>query len=125
MIDKLHNIFIAIVTLICVLGAVEYWSLLMGISKDGAMRFDAAPIHWRVAGVILCLLMPLTALGIWFQNGFGRLGWLFVTAIHILMYGFMSEHFGQRPLMLAASILILILIILFQILFQRRAKTTS
>lgn len=125
MLDRLHSIFIAIVTLTCVLGTLEYWSLLMGISQDGALRFDTAPTHWRVAGVILCLLLPLTALGVWFRNGFGRWGWLLVTAIHILMYGFMSEQFGTRPILLGVSILILLILICFQLLLYRRAKTTS
>lgn len=125
MIDRLYLIFIALVTLICILGTVDYWSLIMGISKGGAYRFDIAPTHWRVAGTVLCLLMPLTALGIWFQTGFGPWGWLLITIIHFFMYGVMDDYFGTRPILLGVNIVILFLFVCFQILFYRRDRSIS
>lgn len=120
--DRLYQVFLVLVTLTCILGAVNYWAQLMGISHGGALRFDIAPLHWQIAQVILALLLPLTALGIWFRNSFGLWGWILVAAIQFLMHGFLIDSYGQNQMHLAASAGIVVLFIIFKFSFYRREK---
>lgn len=116
----LHKVFIGVVTLTCILGAVHYWALLMGITQSGALRFDVAPTHWRIMGTALCLVLPLTALGVWFRNGFGVWGWSLITIVQIVMHGVLPHMFGDNLSFLAISSLIMFLFIVFDLMFYRR-----
>lgn len=120
--DRLYQVFLVFVTLTCILGTVNYWAQLMGISYDGALRFDIAPLHWKIVQVILALLLPLTALGIWFRNSFGLWGWVLVTAIQFTMHGLLTDRYGENQLHLTASAGIVVLFIIFRFAFYRREK---
>ncbi|WP_162651686.1 DUF6163 family protein [Lentilitoribacter sp. Alg239-R112] len=120
--DRLYQVFLVVVTLICILGAVNYWAQLMGISYGGALRFDIAPLHWKIVQVILALLLPLTALGIWFRNSFGLWGWVLVTAIQFIVHGLLKDSYGENEMHLAVSAGIVVLFLIFRFAFYRREK---
>lgn len=120
--DRLYQVFLVLVTLTCILGAVNYWAQLMGISHGGALRFDIAPLHWKIVQVILALLLPLTALGIWFRNSFGLWGWLLVTALQFMMHGILIDRYGENQMYLTVSASIVVLFLIFRFAFYRREK---
>lgn len=118
----LYNVFLSLVALACIAGTVKYWSMLMGISDGGALRFDLAPLHWRLTATTLALLLPLTALGVWFQTAFGLWGWLLVTFIQFMMHAILPNWFGTNTLHLIFSGSVVVLFALFQITFYLRDK---
>jgi hypothetical protein len=121
-IHLLYNVFLSIVALACVAGTVKYWAMLMGITDGGALRFDIAPLHWRLAATTLALLLPLTALGVWFQTAFGLWGWILVTFIQYLMHAVLPQWYGGDPFNLLFSGSVVILFLVFQTLFYLRER---
>lgn len=120
--DRLYQVFLVFVTLICIWGTVNYWAQLMGLSYGGALRFDIAPLHWKIVQIILALLLPLTALGIWFRNSFGLWGWVLVTALQFMMHGILIDSYGENQLHLMGSAGIVALYLVFRFAFYRREK---
>ncbi|MEP2978022.1 MAG: DUF6163 family protein [Lentilitoribacter sp.] len=121
-IHLLYNVFLSIVALACVAGTVKYWAMLMGITDGGTLRFDIAPLHWRLAATTLALLLPLTALGVWFQTAFGLWGWVLVTFIQYLMHAVLPNWFGADPLNLIFSGAVVVLFLVFQTIFYFKER---
>lgn len=121
-IHLLYNVFLSIVALACVAGTVKYWAMLMGITDGGALRFDIAPLHWRLAATTLALLLPLTALGVWFQTAFGLWGWVLVTFIQYLMHAVLPSWFGLDPLNLIFSGAVVVMFLVFQTIFYVKER---
>lgn len=121
-IHLLYNVFLSIVALACVAGTVKYWAMLMGITDAGAFRFDIAPLHWRLAATTLALLLPLTALGVWFQTAFGLWGWVLVTFIQYLMHAVLPGWFGVNSFNLIFSGAVVVLFLVFQTVFYIRER---
>lgn len=124
-IDRLYSVFLMAVALTCIAGTIKYWALLMGITDNGVLRFDIAPLHWRLAGPALAILLPLTALGIWFRTSFGWWGWLLITFMQYMMHAVLPDWFGVNALHLMLSGSIVILFALFQIMFYLREKNRA
>lgn len=118
--DRLYQAFLVLVTLVCIFGAVTYWAQLMGLSYNGTLRFDIAPLHWKIVQVIMALLLPLTALGIWFRNSFGLWGWVLVTIFQFMMHGPMIDRYGENQLHLIVSAGIIVLFLIFRFAFYKR-----
>lgn len=121
-IHLLYNVFLSLVALACVAGTVKYWAMLMGITDGGALRFDIAPLHWRLAATILALLLPLTALGVWFQTAFGLWGWVLITFIQYLMHAVLPNWFGPDPLNLIFTGAVVVLFLVFQTIFYVKER---
>lgn len=121
-IDRLYQFFFIVVAFSCLAGTVKYWAMLMGITEGGALRFDIAPLHWRLAGAILALLLPLTALGVWFKNPFGLWGWLLVTFIQYMMHAILPQWYGYNAMHLLYSGSVVLLFAAFQTAFYMREK---
>ena len=124
-IDRLYSLFLMVVALTCIAGTIKYWALMMGISDNGVLRFDIAPLQWRLAGSALAILLPLTALGIWFRTAFGWWGWLLITFMQYMMHAVLPHWFGMNTLHLITSGSIVILFILFQVMFYLRDKNRT
>lgn len=123
--DRLYQLFLVMVTLTCISAAVIYWAQLMGISHAGALRFDIAPLHWKIVQIIFALLLPLTALGIWFRNSFGLWGFVLATVMQFVMHGFWVNRFGENQLHLIITAGIIVLFLVFRFAFYKREKESQ
>lgn len=83
-----------LISLFLILFAVQYWASAIGISNNTA-RFDLMAQHWQLVTTILCVLLPVSALGLWTGSSWGVVIWLLAAITELIMYQGFPELFGE------------------------------
>lgn len=104
----MQMVFSRLVAIILIIFALQYWVQLTGISGDPMLRFDVMSEYWQVAGTTLAVVLPVAAVGLWSGYTWGAFVWLLAVAIELAMYGWFSDLFGSRPLVVAFHLLCLV-----------------
>ena len=81
----------------CLLFGVLYWIRLIGIYPGALWRFDLMPPHWQVVAVLLAVLFPFAAIGLWMLSSWGPVIWFIAAATEATMYLVFPELYGYRP----------------------------
>jgi Family of unknown function (DUF6163) len=116
--------FLRGVAIACLYYALEYWSMVIGYSGKGAMRFDLMNTPWKVAAASLSVLYPVAALGLWLTVSWGSVVWVLAAATEATMYLCWSEIFGTKDLRLISHLAIAVLYIAFRLVlwWQEKAR---
>jgi len=97
--DMLVLIFFRGTAFLFLLMSIQYWALMIGFN-DPAIRFDTMPNHWKIAGTVLCVLKPITALGLWGMYRWGIAIWFITISVEIFMHVLMPQEFGEKPVLM-------------------------
>jgi hypothetical protein len=118
--------FCRAVSVCCAAFGLLYWVRLIGLYEGALWRFDLMPLHWQVAAVVLSVLFPIAATGLWMTVSWGPVIWLAATATEIAMYGVFPELYGFRPALVAFHVAAVIIFIAFRVvLFLEHRKRSE
>jgi hypothetical protein len=110
----------------CAVFGLLYWVRLIGLYDGNLWRFDLMPLHWQVAAVVLSVLFPIAATGLWMTVSWGPVIWLAAAATEIAMYGVFPELYGFRPALVSFHVMAAIIFIAFRIvLFLEHRKRSE
>lgn len=114
--------FLRVVAAYCLLFGVLYWIRLIGVYDTTLWRFDLMPLHWQVASVMLAVLFPFAAIGLWMLSSWGPVIWFICAVTEVVMYAGFPDLFGSRPLIVAAHVAVALIYAAFRVLLhlQRR-----
>jgi hypothetical protein len=102
------------VAVYCLLFGLAYWVRLIGFYQGALWRFDLMPPHWQVAAVVLAVLFPFAASGLWMLASWGPVIWFICAAAETVMYAGFPELYGERFPILFAHGLVLLLFLAFR-----------
>jgi hypothetical protein len=88
--------FYRAVAAFCLMFGLLYWVRLVGYYKGDLWRFDLMPPHWQVAAVVLAVLYPLAASGLWMLASWGPVIWLICAASEVVMFLGFPHLYGHR-----------------------------
>jgi hypothetical protein len=112
----------------CLVIGIVYWIRLVGLYEGPLWRIDLMPVHWQIATVVLSVLFPFAGIGLWMMASWGPVIWFLSAAAEAVMYGVFPDHFGPRPIVLAAHGCVALLYLAFRaVLFfeKRRARARA
>ena len=101
---------------------IFYWVRLIGVFDGRAWRFDLMPVHWQVASVVLAVLFPFAASGLWMMASWGPVIWFLCAAIEIVMFVGFPDLFGPNPAVVAAHLAVAAVYAAFRVAFVMRAR---
>lgn len=114
LIDFLTIIFFRMVALFLLVFALQYWVQVLGLNNSANTRFDLMPEHWQIASVILCVILPIAAVGLWGRFSWGPIVWIMVIATEVVMYFSLPHLFGfNNPVLIFHLITIAIFAFFF------------
>ncbi|MEM9108115.1 MAG: DUF6163 family protein [Pseudomonadota bacterium] len=93
-VELAFDIFHRIVSILCLIAGLRYWSLLIGIGEGGAWRFDLLPVHWKIVAASLAVLWPVAGIGLWMIVSWGPVVWLVAAMTELVMHGIFPELYG-------------------------------
>ena len=114
--------FLRVIALFFVVFTIQTWMRAIGISGTGDLGFDTMPNYWRLAIAALCVLHPMTALGLWGLFAWGIAVWLISIVVELTMYLGFSILFGFDPLLAYFHIAGFVIFIIFQIALRISAN---
>jgi hypothetical protein len=106
----------------CLLFGVLYWVRLVGFYPGSLWRFDLMPVHWQLASVVLAVLFPFAAIGLWMLSSWGPVIWFICAAMEMTMYLGFPELYGFRPTIGLSHLGVILLYLAFRVViyFQSR-----
>jgi hypothetical protein len=107
--------FFRLVACCCLMFGLHYWIRLVGIYEGTLWRFDLMPVHWQVASVVLAVLFPFAASGLWMLATWGPVIWFVCAAGETAMHIGFPEMFGTRPGLIATHAGTLALFLAFRL----------
>lgn len=117
------RLFIRLVAIACLIAGLQYWGRLIGYSDGGLSRFDLVASHWQFASAALAVLLPVTAVGLWMQVSWGPVLWVVTAGAETLMHKCLPLWFGERPLLIMAHGVVLVVYLVFRgLLFLAHRK---
>ncbi|OLP59957.1 hypothetical protein BJF93_10215 [Xaviernesmea oryzae] len=118
--ETLFTIFLRLVALGCFWFGLNYWALLTGYSYGGIARFDLLPVPWRVVATTLAVAYPVAALGLWLLVSWGPVIWAVAATTEIVMYGFYTHIFGEKPIILLLHGVVALTFVFFRVVIAHR-----
>ena len=109
----------------CLLFGVLYWVRLVGIYPGELWRFDLMPIHWQVASVVLAVLFPFAAIGLWMLSSWGPVIWFICAATEATMYLGFPDLYGFKPTIGISHVGVIILYLAFRVVMWLQKRQTA
>ena len=110
-----YSVFLRILALLFIVFSVQAWMLAIGMSGDGDIRFDTMNTQWRLAIAALCVLHPVTALGLWGLFSWGVAVWLIDILVQLSMHLIFYQLFGINQLLVVFHIVSFAIFVIFQL----------
>jgi hypothetical protein len=106
----------------CLLFGVLYWVRLVGVYPGELWRFDLMPIHWQVASVVLAVLFPFAAIGLWMLSSWGPVIWFICAATEATMYLGFPDLYGFKPTIGISHLGVIVLYLAFRIVIYLQSR---
>lgn len=82
---------------LCFIGfAALYWLRVSGFYDGANWRYDTMSLQWKIASVLLSVLMPVAAVGLWSALSWGQVVWTMAVFTELMMYTWFPEYFGTN-----------------------------
>ncbi len=120
--EQAYGWFHRLVACSCLIFGLHYWVRLVGYYGGDLWRFDLMPVHWQVASVVLAVLFPFAASGLWMVAAWGPVIWLICAAGETAMHAGFPELFGERPGLIAVHAATLLLFVAFRVVLYLEAR---
>lgn len=108
--------FYRLISLFLIVFALFYWADAIGISSNTSARFDLMPEHWQLVTTILCVLMPVSALGLWAGSSWGVVVWLLAAITELIMYQGFPDLYGEHDFRVIFHVVCMVIFTTFIIL---------
>ncbi len=86
--------FLRLLAMFFIVFTFQIWMKAIGISGDPNVHFATMEPHWRSIIAALCVLHPLTALGLWGLFSWGVAVWLLNVLIQMSMHLLFANLYG-------------------------------
>ncbi|MCP4072412.1 MAG: hypothetical protein GY742_11825 [Hyphomicrobiales bacterium] len=110
-----YHVFLRLLALFFIIQTIQVWMKAIGISAIDQAGFDTMPSHWRLVIAALCVLHPVTALGLWGLFAWGIAVWLLAVLVQLAMHLPFASLFGASQLLVVFHATCLIIFIIFQL----------
>ncbi|EKF20265.1 DUF6163 family protein [Nitratireductor pacificus] len=120
-----YHWFHRLIALACLAMGIFYWVRLLGVYPGLLWRFDLMPIHWQVACLVLAVLYPFAAVGLWLLASWGPVIWFLCAGGEIAMFGPFAAYFGQRNGLLAFHVLVAAIYVAFRVTMHLRKRRAA
>ncbi|WP_048647659.1 DUF6163 family protein [Nitratireductor soli] len=120
--DGAYHWFNRLVALVCLAMGIVYWVRLLGLYPGLLWRFDLMPIHWQIASVVLAVLYPFAAVGLWLLASWGPVIWFLCAGSEVVMFGPLSGFFGEKNGLLAFHVLVAAIYVAFRVAIHLRKR---
>ena len=110
-----YTVFLRLLALFFLALTMQVWMQAIGIAPGSETGFDKMPFHWRLAISALCVLHPLTALGLWGLFSWGIAVWLINVLTQLSMYLLFATHYGFDQMAVIFHIICLAIFAIFQL----------
>ena len=117
---KAYDIYMRALALFFVIFTIQTWMKAIGISGDAG--FDTMPTHWRLAIAALCILHPVTALGLWGLFAWGIAVWLISIFVQLAMHLAFASLYGPDQILVIFHVTSFAIFIIFQIAMRISAN---
>ena len=120
LLDTIYMVFMRVVAVSCLVSALYYWGRLTGYTVGGNYRFDLLSAQWQLAIACLSVFFPVAALGLWMGAAWGVVIWCLAAGGEVVMYHFLSDMFGTRPLVILLYALVVLLYVALRLALALR-----
>ena len=117
-----YHTYLRLLAIFFIIFTIQTWMRAIGISAEGELGFDKMPTYWRIAIAALCVLHPMTALGLWGLFAWGIAVWLIGIFIQLTMHLAFPALFGAQTTLVILHITSLAIFIIFQIAIRFAAN---
>ena len=117
---RYYDIFMRLLALFFVIFTIQTWMKAIGISGDAG--FDTMPTYWRTAIAALCILHPVTALGLWGLFAWGIAVWLISIFVQLVMHLAFTSLYGPDQILVVFHATSFGIFIIFQIAMRISAN---
>ena len=117
---KAYDIYMRLLALFFVIFTIQTWMKAIGISGD--VGFDTMPAYWRLAIAALCILHPVTALGLWGLFAWGIAVWLISIFVQLIMHLVFTSLYGPDQILVVFHATSFVIFIIFQIAMRISAN---
>jgi hypothetical protein len=96
---RAHDILVRGLAVALLLLSALAWLRLVGVfAEQGAnWRFDTMAPQWQVALLLVAVVGPVAATGLWLLSSWGVALWLGLTIFQILIFTVLADRFESRP----------------------------
>ena len=101
---------------------VLYWIRLVGFYPGSLWRFDLMPVHWQLASVMLSVLFPFAAIGLWMLSSWGPVIWFICAAMEMTMYLGFPDLYGSRPSIGFSHLGVILLYLAFRVVIYLQSR---
>lgn len=102
---RMQRLYMRVVGMVFLALALQSWVRVTGVLDGAQFRFDTMSEHWRLASSVLCVLLPVAALGLWAGEAWGAVLWIAAASTAIAMHVMLPELYGRSDLLVAFHIL--------------------
>ena len=107
--------FLRLLAIFFIVFTFQIWMKAIGIASDPNVHFATMEPHWRSIVAALCVLHPLTALGLWGLFSWGIAVWLLNVLIQMSMYLLFSNLYGYDQIIVIFHAVCLGIFVIFQL----------
>ena len=110
-----NNSFLRLFAAFFIILTIQSWMQAIGISATSPTGFDTMPNHWRFAIAALCVLHPMTALGLWGLFAWGIAVWLLAILVQVTMHLAFPDLYGPNNLLIIFHFICLAIFLILKI----------
>lgn len=103
--QTMQRVYLRVVGMIFLALALQSWIRVTGVIDGPQFRFDTMSDHWRLASAVLCVLLPVGALGLWAGEAWGVVLWVAAASTAIAMHVLLPQLYGRADLLIAFHLL--------------------
>ncbi|MEO0636290.1 MAG: DUF6163 family protein [Pseudomonadota bacterium] len=111
---RFHDALLRVIALALLVLSAIAWLRLVGVGEVADLdigvagwRFDLMPTHWRVVVVVMAVLGPVAAVGLWMLSPWGVVLWFALTFFQLAIFAVFADRFEARPALVTFHIICL------------------
>jgi hypothetical protein len=117
-----YHIYLRLLALFFIILTIQVWMKAIGISGVDQLGFDKMPTHWRFAIAALCVIHPVTVLGLWGLFAWGIAVWLLAVLVQLAMHVVFVSLYQADQILVIFHLTCLVLFIIFQVALRIAAN---
>ncbi|MEO0496929.1 MAG: DUF6163 family protein [Pseudomonadota bacterium] len=101
---RFYDVLLRVISMVLLVLSAIAWLRLVGVGEVADLdigvrgwRFDLMPNHWRVVTLVMAVLGPVAAMGLWMLSSWGVVLWLALTFFQLAIFAVFADRFEARP----------------------------
>jgi hypothetical protein len=106
-IQGITHLYLRSLAIVLLLLGLMQWLVILGVFVNPAWRFEAMPINWQAATIVLAVGYLVAGVGLWMRVAWGAVVWVAAALFEIIIHVGFTEYFGLNPLIVGFHIVTL------------------